>query len=162
MLAYIPRPPNVPLLRAFWSLLDGIWGSLKGSWGVLVDDGARADRLGISARFKVFSWLVAFSADPSKHGRAHGHQGIHARTIVSYVWKIRSPEASDSKSIHRCQCSNAWFLEASDSRSIHRCQLSKVRFLEASDSNSIHPSLPPWQSPVPRSIRCEEHPPLPT
>ena len=26
-------PPNVPLLRAFWSLLDGIWGVLKGSWG---------------------------------------------------------------------------------------------------------------------------------
>ena len=33
---HIPRPPNVPLLRALWSLLDGIWGSLKGSWGVLV------------------------------------------------------------------------------------------------------------------------------
>ena len=33
---YIPRPPNVPLLRAFWSLLDGIYGVLKGSWGVLV------------------------------------------------------------------------------------------------------------------------------
>ena len=30
-----PRPPNVPLLRALWSLLDGIWGLLKGSWGVL-------------------------------------------------------------------------------------------------------------------------------
>ena len=34
---YIPTPPNVPLLRALWSLLDGIWGVLKGSWGVLVD-----------------------------------------------------------------------------------------------------------------------------
>ena len=33
---YIPRPPNVPLLRAFWSLLDGIWGVLKSCWGVLV------------------------------------------------------------------------------------------------------------------------------
>ena len=32
----IPRPPNVPLLKALWSLLDGIWGVLKGSWGVLV------------------------------------------------------------------------------------------------------------------------------
>ena len=32
----VPRPPNVPLLRAVWSLLDGIWGVLKGSWGVLV------------------------------------------------------------------------------------------------------------------------------
>ena len=30
------KPPNVPLLRALWSLLDGIWGLLKGSWGVLV------------------------------------------------------------------------------------------------------------------------------
>ena len=24
-----------PLLRAFWSLLDGIWGVLKDGWGVL-------------------------------------------------------------------------------------------------------------------------------
>ena len=32
----LPRPPNVPLLRALWSLLDGIWCVLKGSWGVLV------------------------------------------------------------------------------------------------------------------------------
>ena len=32
----IPRPPNVPLLMAFWSLVDGIWGVLQGSWGVLV------------------------------------------------------------------------------------------------------------------------------
>ena len=32
--AYGPRPPNVPLLRALWSLLDGIRGSLKASWGV--------------------------------------------------------------------------------------------------------------------------------
>ena len=31
---HIPRPPNVPLLRALWSLLNGIWGVLKGSWGV--------------------------------------------------------------------------------------------------------------------------------
>ena len=30
-----PRPPNVPLLGALWSLLVGIWGILKGSWGVL-------------------------------------------------------------------------------------------------------------------------------
>ena len=28
-----PGPPNVPQLRALWSLLDGIWGVLKGSWG---------------------------------------------------------------------------------------------------------------------------------
>ena len=30
-----PRPPNVPLLRPLWSLLDSIWGVLKGTWGVL-------------------------------------------------------------------------------------------------------------------------------
>ena len=30
-----PGPPNVPLLRALWSLFDGMWGILKGSWGVL-------------------------------------------------------------------------------------------------------------------------------
>ena len=34
-LQYIPRPPNVPLLRALWSLVDGICGVSKGSWGVL-------------------------------------------------------------------------------------------------------------------------------
>ena len=32
----LPTPPNVPLFRALWSLLDGIWGSLRRSWGVLV------------------------------------------------------------------------------------------------------------------------------
>ena len=31
--SHIPKPPNVPLFRALWSLLDGIWGLLKGSWG---------------------------------------------------------------------------------------------------------------------------------
>ena len=30
----IPRPPNVPLFSALWSLLDATWGVLKGSWGV--------------------------------------------------------------------------------------------------------------------------------
>ena len=29
----IPRPPNVHLLRALWSLFVGIRGILKGSWG---------------------------------------------------------------------------------------------------------------------------------
>ena len=28
---FLPRPPHVPLLRAFWPLLDGIWGLLKGT-----------------------------------------------------------------------------------------------------------------------------------
>ena len=32
----LPTPPNVPLLRAIWSVFDGIWGLLMGSWGVLV------------------------------------------------------------------------------------------------------------------------------
>ena len=41
----VPRPPNVALLRALGSLLDGIWGVLKGSWGVLVKghESSRAD-----------------------------------------------------------------------------------------------------------------------
>ena len=39
---HIPRPPNVPLLKALWSLLDGIWGVLKGSWGVLVVSALKA------------------------------------------------------------------------------------------------------------------------
>ena len=30
------RLPNVALLMALWSLLDGIWGILKRSWGVPV------------------------------------------------------------------------------------------------------------------------------
>ena len=32
---HLPRPPNVALFRALWSLLVGIWGILKGSWGML-------------------------------------------------------------------------------------------------------------------------------
>ena len=36
LLGHLPRPPNVPPLRALWSLLDGIWGVLEGIWGVLV------------------------------------------------------------------------------------------------------------------------------
>ena len=32
----LPTPPNVPLLRALWPLLDGIGGRLKSTWGVLV------------------------------------------------------------------------------------------------------------------------------
>ena len=35
-IGHLRRPPNVPLLRALWSLLDGILGLLKGGWGVLV------------------------------------------------------------------------------------------------------------------------------
>ena len=30
-----PAPPNIALLRALWSLLDGTWGILNSSWGVL-------------------------------------------------------------------------------------------------------------------------------
>ena len=30
----MPAPPNVPLLRALWSLSVGIYGILNGSWGV--------------------------------------------------------------------------------------------------------------------------------
>ena len=33
----LSRPPNVALLRAFWSLLDGIWSVLKGTGAVLED-----------------------------------------------------------------------------------------------------------------------------
>ena len=33
----IPRPPNVSLLTALWSLLVGRGGIVKGSWGVLVN-----------------------------------------------------------------------------------------------------------------------------
>ena len=39
---YHPTPPNVALLRALWSLLDGISGILKGGWGVLDDVGVEA------------------------------------------------------------------------------------------------------------------------
>ena len=33
---HLPRPPNVPLLRALWSVSVGIWCVLECSWGVLV------------------------------------------------------------------------------------------------------------------------------
>ena len=62
-----------------------VWDAKIDLKGLLVAD-ARADRLAISARFKVVSWFVAFSADPSKHGKAHRHQSIHARTTISFVW----------------------------------------------------------------------------
>ena len=39
-----PRSPNVPLLRALWSPLDGTWGLLKGRWGVLDKAGIPPDR----------------------------------------------------------------------------------------------------------------------
>ena len=45
----LPTPPNVPLLRALRSLLDGIWGVLEGSWGVLVNIGY-LDPLGSPSR----------------------------------------------------------------------------------------------------------------
>ena len=33
-MSQVPGPsPNVPPLRALWSLLDGIWGSLRGDLG---------------------------------------------------------------------------------------------------------------------------------
>ena len=35
-------PPNVPLIRALWSLFDGIWGVLEDSWGVLDEASAPA------------------------------------------------------------------------------------------------------------------------
>ena len=38
--------PNIPLIRALWSLLDGIWGLLKGSWGVLAAYTLSFGRLG--------------------------------------------------------------------------------------------------------------------
>ena len=87
-----------------------------------------------------FLLLMLFhgSADPSKHGRAHGNHSIHARTTISLVWNIRFLEASDSQSIQGCQLENIWFLEASDSQSIQGCQLENIWFLEASDSKSIH------------------------
>ena len=40
-LFHLPGPPNVPPLRALWSLFVGIWGILKGSWGVLVHSPVR-------------------------------------------------------------------------------------------------------------------------
>ena len=46
ILGNLPRPLNVPLLRALWSPLVGIWGLLKGSWGVLVESDFQVSRLG--------------------------------------------------------------------------------------------------------------------
>ena len=48
-----PRPPNVTLLRALWSLLDGIWGVLKGTWGVLVDISVLTWTLWVTRRAQV-------------------------------------------------------------------------------------------------------------
>ena len=48
----MPRPPNVPLLRALPSPLDGIWGVLTRSWG-----GAGGFRVGVVWVSK-FSYMV--------------------------------------------------------------------------------------------------------
>ena len=36
---FLPRPPNLPLLRALWSPLNGTWGFLQRSWGAGIDLG---------------------------------------------------------------------------------------------------------------------------
>ena len=48
--AKLPRLPNVPLVRALWSILDGIWGILKGSWA-----GESFLRFGGSLRYLLLS-----------------------------------------------------------------------------------------------------------
>ena len=46
----LPRPPNVRLLRALWSLFIGIWGFLKGTLGLLV-------------------WVLHQMCKPNKHNK---------------------------------------------------------------------------------------------
>ena len=60
----LSRPPNVPLLRALWSLLDGIWGVLKGSWGVLVR-GQLWEVLRLGGLVGILSGLTKSSEHPS-------------------------------------------------------------------------------------------------
>ena len=58
----LPRPPNLPLLRAVWSLLVGIWGLLKGNWGVLVCEVPILRRLSKAQRLDVKSYRNLFRA----------------------------------------------------------------------------------------------------
>ena len=67
-----PRPPNVPLLRALWSLLDGIWGFLKGSWGVLA-----------YVVFSVMAWFL------SRDYTILAKKGLHRSLQVATTWTLQ-------------------------------------------------------------------------
>ena len=72
----IATPPNVPLLRALWSLLVGTWGILKGSWRVLVFGSIWSPQYGIPLQSHYQEWETVRSAilkhatgDPNREKR---------------------------------------------------------------------------------------------
>ena len=67
-----PRPPNVPLLRALWSLLVGIWGFLKGSWGVLAP---REPELAVTSHQVGRSSMSRRPLQPKDHNERSPRQG---------------------------------------------------------------------------------------
>ena len=63
----LPWPPNAPLVRALWSLLDGIWRALKTTWAVLVYVDATMF-IRTQSNFKVATtWLVSRCQTWLKH-----------------------------------------------------------------------------------------------
>ena len=97
------RPPNVPLLRALWSLLDGIWGLLEGSWGVLVSYSQCSgysimDRgVCVGVRFRDPGSLGL----PGKLTLAHVRRTADART-AAVARRVRAP-ALDSLDLPQCR-----------------------------------------------------------
>ena len=89
-----PRSPNVPLLRALWSLFYGIWGLLKGSWGVLEDE-----------------WIIAIS-----HHLSCGRAQSDAIVIMTYYeigtrFTSRPPDKPKDgfyMGAHRCILPRGW------------------------------------------------------
>ena len=88
----VPRPPNVPLLRALWSLLVGIWCILKGSWGVLVFSSVYYD-YGSSCYYLCCSSLPLI-LKPPKNVETCERVFYIRRVILLYVWKMVSKPPS--------------------------------------------------------------------
>ena len=92
--------PDVPQLRALWSLLDSIWGVLKGGWGVL-DHGAQLVVLGSASlrglvietsRRHILPFVVTPRFQDLEASRQYASRGISGSAFcqLSNLWKVVS------------------------------------------------------------------------
>ena len=95
-----PRPPNVPLLRALWSLLDGIWGISKGSWGVLARTLNLQNRQHFSPLFhQAYSSMLGTYEDYEDHMPCSMYPIYYVSCTILY----RKPNVRElEKSTRRC------------------------------------------------------------
>ena len=70
------RPPNVPLLGAISSLLDGIWGLFKDGWGLLVGSFGVWDIWGVLGRTRKAVALGKIHVSIPKQGPDRAELGI--------------------------------------------------------------------------------------